>query len=154
MRLLPIDDAPSTCHRPARDCVQPSIADAASADVPRVRSFLIGGFEGADHRNSAGIPVAMLDITGHARDHAQNYARLRAVGIRRVRESIGWSRAERNGRFDFGCALRRAEAARRAGIDIIWTLWHYGLPEDLDFFDAALAARHATGRACEARLSI
>jgi hypothetical protein len=45
--------------------VQPSIADAASADIPRLRSFLTGGFEGADHRNSAGIPVATLDITGH-----------------------------------------------------------------------------------------
>ncbi|HJU21949.1 MAG TPA: NAD(P)-binding protein [Casimicrobiaceae bacterium] len=106
-------------------------------------SYLIGGFEAADHRNSSGVPVAMLDATGHATQFARNYARLRALGIRVVRESIGWSRAERDGRFDFGCALRRADAARRAGITVLWTLWHYGIPDDLGLFHSSLADRFA-----------
>lgn len=104
---------------------------------------MIAGFEGADHRNSSGTPVAMLDVTGHAKRYRANYAMLRALGIRAVRESVGWSRAEHDGRFDFGCALRRAEAARDAGLTIVWTLWHYGLPDGLDLFHPALTDRFA-----------
>lgn len=103
----------------------------------------MAGFEAADHRNSRGEPVAMLDLTGHATAHAANYARLAALGIRVVRESIGWSRAERDGRFDFSCALRRAEAARNAGITVIWTLWHYGVPDDVDLLDERIIDRFA-----------
>jgi len=132
--------------------VQPSNAPASPVAARGLPSFLIAGFEGADHRNSHGEPVAMLDATGHARDYAADYARVRALGIRVVRESVGWSRAERGGRFDFGCVLRRAEAAKAAGIRVIWTLWHYGLPDGLDFFDDPLVARfaafaHAAARA-------
>jgi protoporphyrinogen oxidase len=151
MRGTPLADdsiRTSQTHRAAscRDAafVQPSHTEVSLPHpAPRLPSFLMAGFEGADHRNSRGEPVAMLDVTGHARAHAASYARLAALGIRVVRESIGWSRAERHGRFDFSCALRRAEAARDAGITVIWTLWHYGVPDDVDLLDERIIDRFA-----------
>lgn len=85
----------------------------------------------------------MLDVTGHVQHCTRDYATVRALGIRVVRESVGWSRSERGGRYDFSDALRRADAARKAGLRIIWALWHYGLPDDLDLFDDALTDRFA-----------
>ena len=110
---------------------------------PVLASFTIAGFEGADHRNSQGRPVEMLEATGHAAAPERDYARVRALGIHAVRESVGWRRSERDGRFDFSCAVRRARAAQAAGVEVAWTLWHYGLPDDLSLHDAALPERFA-----------
>ncbi len=85
----------------------------------------------------------MVDATGHAANVVRDYARMRAIGIRVIRESVGWWRSERDGRIDLDGAKRRAEAAHRAGLSIIWTLWHYGWPDDVSLFDDALAERFA-----------
>lgn len=131
-----------------REGVQVSIVDpCAASDAPpsdaALASFLIAGFEGADHRNSRGQPVDMIAATQHAANVERDYARVRAIGIRVIRESVGWWRSERDGRIDLDDARRRAEAAHRAGLSVIWTLWHYGWPEDLSLFDDALPLRFA-----------
>ena len=38
------------------------------------------------------------------------------------------------------CELRE-QAARRHGLQIVWTIWHYGIPEDLEYFSPELPAR-------------
>src|SRR5690348_9710877 len=112
------------------------------------RSFWQGGFEGADHVNPAGTPLCMQARTGHLERLDEDYRRAAALGIRTVRESVGWRRVERSGRFEFGCVERREHAARARGIQILWTLWHYSIPEDVDLFSDALPLRFA--RFCRA----
>jgi hypothetical protein len=100
-------------------------------------------------------------------DLPQNYARLRAVGIRTLRESIGWSRAERDRDAlcdgvpdDVRRSAQRLRTLALRTVSIGFTgrqgLWEIGRCAAVlsSACDAALAARHATGRACEARLSI
>ena len=61
-----------------------------------------------------------------------------------MRESIGWRLAETApGRWDFSRAVRCARAAERAGVQIQWTLMHYGTPPDVSLFDDALIPRFA-----------
>lgn len=122
-------------------------AGAGKCSTP-YRSFWQGGFEGADHVNPTGTPLCMQTCTGHLERIDEDYRRAAALGIRTVRESVGWRRVERGGRFDFRCVERRERAARAQGIQILWTLWHYGVPEDVDLFSDALPSRFA--RFCRA----
>ena len=59
-----------------------------------------------------------------------------------MRESIGWRLTERApGEFDLRRAERIAESAERHGLQVVWTLMHYGTPADVDLFDDALIPR-------------
>lgn len=100
------------------------------------RSFWMGGFEGSDHINSHGTPLNLNHSNGHWSPSAldADYARLTAIGIRTVRESIGWRLSTPLGGQTDLCHVRRiADVAQRHGIQVIWTLHHYGLPEGLGF---------------------
>ena len=110
-------------------------------DSHALPSFLIAGFEGADHRNGSGHPVAMLDATGHAAQCGRNDARLRALGIRVVRESSAGRAA--SAAADTISAARCAARKPRAtpGCTSSGRCWHYGLPDGIELFDDALAAR-------------
>lgn len=99
------------------------------------RSFWMGGYEGADHRNGHGHPLDIGRATGHTDHPEHDYASLAEFGIRTVRESVGWRLIERDGEFDFSILEPRLDAARRCGIQVAWTLCHYGWPEDIDVFD-------------------
>jgi beta-glucosidase/6-phospho-beta-glucosidase/beta-galactosidase len=107
------------------------------------RSFWMGGFEGADHLNSHGRPLDMVRATGHLDHLEMDYARLAAWGLRSVRESVGWRMSERDGHFDFSRAVRTAQAARRHGVQVLWTLMHYGTPPDVSLLDDAFCERFA-----------
>jgi hypothetical protein len=107
-------------------------------------SFWTGGFEGADHVNGHGVELDMNALTGHASQLRGDYRRARAAGMRTVRESVGWRIATRDRRrYDFSRAVAMAEEARRQGLAIAWTLWHYGLPADVDPLSPSLAPRFA-----------
>ena len=43
----------------------------------------------------------------------------------------------RPGIYDFSSAIAMLRAARTAGIQVIWDLWHYGWPDHLDIFSTA-----------------
>ena len=104
---------------------------------PAFESFLSGGFEGADHINALGIALDMAAMTGHIAQVRNDYRRARSLGIRTVRESVGWRVATRDAAvdaFDFDRVHRMLDAAERTGLSIAWTLWHYGLPEGMDPF--------------------
>ena len=47
-------------------------------------------------------------------------------------DSIRWPLVDRRGRLDFTSARPLLDASRRHGITVIWDLFHYGYPEDLD----------------------
>ncbi|MEO6363896.1 MAG: glycosyltransferase [Caldimonas sp.] len=113
----------------------------------------MAGFEGADHINLHGEPLDMVAITGHAEHHDADFRRLASLGLRGIRESIGWRLAEPEGggRFDFTRTLRLADAARRHGLQVAWTFMHYGVPHDVSLLDDGFIARFVDFAAAAAR---
>jgi UDP-galactopyranose mutase len=106
------------------------------------------GYEGADHINHGGRPLDMNSANAHQQRAYDDYLRLHEFGIRTVRESIGWRLVEKEGGFDFSVIEARVRAAQRLGIQICWTLLHYGWPEDLDVYGDQFVPRFA--RYCRA----
>lgn len=108
-------------------------------------SFWMGGYEGADHINAAGEALDLVHATGHDARLDGDYRDARRLGLRAVRESIGWRLSERagGGEWDLSRAVRMAQAAQRQGLQILWTLMHYGVPGDLTLLDPALVPRFA-----------
>jgi hypothetical protein len=108
------------------------------------QSFWMGGYEGADFINGRGEALDNVRSSGHLDGLDDDYEAAAALGIRTVRESIGWRLAEpAPRRYDLERAARIARAARRHGIQVLWSLMHYGTPADIDLFDDALIDRFA-----------
>lgn len=96
----------------------------------------MGGFEGADHVNGEGHALDLVRDSGHLARLDEDHAAVAALGLRSVRESIGWRLSEpRPGEYDLSRAVLIAESARRHGIQVLWTLMHYGTPADLSLWD-------------------
>ncbi|QHM70062.1 NAD(P)-binding protein [Mixta intestinalis] len=106
-------------------------------------SFWQAGYEGADHINPHGEPLAMNETNDHLRRAGEDYAALKAFNISTVRESIGWRLADRHGDYDFSSLATRLQAAQEHDIQIIWTLCHYGWPDDLNLFSDDFIPRFA-----------
>ncbi|WKB54248.1 FAD-dependent oxidoreductase [Eleftheria terrae] len=121
---------------------QARLLQEGACNCPALASFWMGGFEGADHRNGRGEPLDMVRSTGHLQRLEADYASLARWGLRGARESIGWRLSEgAGGRIDLARTQRVAEAARRHGVQPLWTLMHYGMPADVDIFDDRFIAR-------------
>ena len=86
----------------------------------------------------------MNDITHHATLAYDDYLLLNDFDIRTVRESVGWRLVEKDGRFDFSSIEARVRAAEELGLQVIWTLCHYGWPDDVDVYSAAFIDRFAS----------
>jgi hypothetical protein len=98
---------------------------------PLFRSFWIARFDAADHL--PGIRNAgSLDVDEYRARVEADYATAVEAGIACVHESIGWRRVARGGDFDFETVTLRADAAQRAGLQVVWTLCHDGWPDDVD----------------------
>ena len=121
----------------------------------------MAGFEGADHVNGGGERLDMVAQSGHERHLEADYARLARLGLHTVRESIGWRLAEPHSpwgprltspaRFDFARTLRFADAASRNGLQILWSLMHYGTPDDVSLLDDSFCERFADFAGAAAR---
>ena len=123
-----------------------------NASTSPLAGFWMAGFEGADHVNMHGEPLDMVGLTGHADAMEADYGRLAARGFATVRESIGWRLTEQpGGRFDFARARRCARAAERHGLQVAWTLMHYGVPADVSLLDDAFCERFVAFAAAAAR---
>jgi beta-glucosidase/6-phospho-beta-glucosidase/beta-galactosidase len=108
-------------------------------------SFWMGGYEGADHINGGGQALDMVRDSGHLDSLDDDYAAAASMGIRTVRESIGWRLAEpARGRYDLERTMRIARAAQRHGMQVLWNLMHYGTPADVSLFDDDLIDRFAS----------
>lgn len=106
-------------------------------------SFWIGGFEAACHVNEAGKRLDLLAATEHDSQVDEDYALLRSVGMRTVRDAVRWPLIERNGKFDFSSLHPMVVAAARHEMQVMWTLLHYGVPDDVDMFSPEFPARFA-----------
>jgi hypothetical protein len=107
------------------------------------RSFYLAGFECATGYNMHGEWIDQIAATEHDLHVDADYRRLDDVGIRAVREAIRWPLVDHEGRYDFSTVEPFMRAALAHGFDVIWDLFHYGYPEDLDPFDRAFADRFA-----------
>jgi len=113
-------------------------------DTLTFRSFIIGGFECSTHRLPTGKRLDLLHSTRHDELAASDYRLLQRYGILTARDGLRWHLIERSaGRFDFSSAVGMLQAARDTGMQVIWDLWHYGWPDDIDIFSAAFVDRFA-----------
>jgi beta-glucosidase/6-phospho-beta-glucosidase/beta-galactosidase len=76
----------------------------------------------------------MIAATQHDLLLDEDYERLRIFNIRTVREGIRWHTIDKGGRYDFSSLSPFVKAAQKDGIEVIWSLCHYGWPDDLDLF--------------------
>jgi hypothetical protein len=132
--------------------VLPSVAPAAApyappapAPPPRLfDSFLMAGFECSTHVRRDGTRLDLVALSGHDRHAAADYARCRALGIRTARDGVRWHLGESpDGRIAVAHEVERVRAARDAGVQVIWDLWHYGTPDHLDVLAADFPSRLA-----------
>jgi beta-glucosidase/6-phospho-beta-glucosidase/beta-galactosidase len=101
------------------------------------------GFEAACHKLSHGERIDMLAVTQHDTQFASDYRLLKSLGFGAMRESIRWYLVDRGGRYDFASFLPMLQAAQVEGVQVIWSLFHYGYPDDLDIFSPAFVDRFA-----------
>lgn len=104
--------------------------------IPAFASFWMGGFECACHINGGGRRLDMLAVTQHDVQVAHDYHLLRSVGIRTARDGVRWPLIDRAGRYDFTSFAPAVRAAAQHGIQVVWDLFHYGWPDDLDVFSS------------------
>lgn len=112
-------------------------------DNPLFRSFWMAGFECACHINSAGARLDMTAALQHDAFAAEDYRRLREVGIAVARDGLRWHLIERAGAFDWSSWLPMLRAARQEGVQVIWDLCHYGWPDDIDILSPEFLRRFA-----------
>lgn len=114
---------------------------AVLAEAPLFEGVFLGGFECACHRLADGRRLDVLAATRHDELVAEDYVRLRKVGMTACRDGLPWPLVERAGRFDFSRFAPMVRAARRHGIDVVWDLMRFGWPDDVDPFSAAFPVR-------------
>jgi hypothetical protein len=107
------------------------------------RSFFFAGFEGATGYNERGAWIDQVAATHHDLHADADYRRLREVGIFAAREAVRWPIVDRRGKYDFSSVRPFVDASRKYQIDVIWDLFHYGYPEDLDPFSMEFVERFA-----------
>src|SRR5580704_4516022 len=116
-----------------------------------LRSFFFAGFECATGYNASGEWIDQIAATQHDKYVDEDYHRLREVGIHTVREGIRWPYVDFRGHHDFSSVVPFVKAASKYGMEVIWDLFHYGYPEDLDPFSEEFRKRfcdycHAAAR--------
>ena len=129
---------------------------------PLFESFFFAGFECTATTNRHRRWIDQIAATEHDRQADGDYQRLREAGLLTAREGIRWPLVDRRGKLDFSSVRPFLEASRRHRIEVIWDLFHYGYPEDLDPFSeefvkrfaaycheaAKLVGAHSEGRVC------
>jgi len=118
------------------------------------RSFWMGGFECSCHINAAGVRLDMTSALQHDIFAAEDYRRLREVGIAVARDGLRWHLIDHGGQFHWASWLPMLYAAHRENVQVIWDLCHYGWPDDLDIFSAAFIQRFHSFCAEAARIQL
>lgn len=111
--------------------------------MPIFRSFWQAGYEGADFVTRQGNALSMNNLTGHDERHSEDYRALADFNISTVRESTGWRLIDKSDGYDFSSVTARMISAKENGIQICWTICHYGWPTDIDFFSQTFIDRFA-----------
>lgn len=105
-------------------------------------TFFLGGFECSCHQLRSGKRLDLINATGHDQYVRADYERLRSVGIAAARDAVRWHLIETQPyHYDFSSFLPMVQAARETGVQVIWDLFHYGWPNDLDIFQPEFVNR-------------
>ncbi|HEY6225544.1 MAG TPA: family 1 glycosylhydrolase [Verrucomicrobiae bacterium] len=108
------------------------------------RSFFFAGFECATGYNAKGDWIDQVAATYHDKHADADYRLLSEVGIFAAREAIRWPLVDQgNGRYDFSSVRPFLEASRNYNIEVVWDLFHYGYPSDIDLFGEDFPKRFA-----------
>jgi beta-glucosidase/6-phospho-beta-glucosidase/beta-galactosidase len=106
------------------------------------KSFFLGGFECSMHRLRSGMRLDLVRATRHDELATSDYRLLQRYGIKSARDGLRWHLIEhRAGTYDFSTAVPMLAAARDTDMQVIWDLWHYGWPDDLDIFSVQFIDR-------------
>ena len=104
---------------------------------------MLGGFECSTHRLRSGKRLDLIRSTRHDELAHSDYQLLQRHGIRTARDGLRWHLIERTPySYDFASAAPMLQAAKDTGMQVIWDLWHYGWPDDIDIFSTALTPRN------------
>lgn len=112
-------------------------------DCALFKSFFWAGFECATGYNLHREWIDQVAATQHDVFADEDYRRLREVGIRAAREAIRWPLVDQSGRYDFSSVDPFLSAGQRHGVEIVYDLFHYGYPKDVDLFSERFPARFA-----------
>ena len=104
-------------------------------------------------RFASGRRVDAVADAKHDLFAAEDYAVLARHGVLTVRDTLRWHRIERRpGFYDWSSFLPMLRAANRAGVEVIWDLCHFGLPDGVDPWSGDLVERFAAYAAAAARV--
>jgi beta-glucosidase/6-phospho-beta-glucosidase/beta-galactosidase len=106
-------------------------------------SFFLAGFECAAGFNAHCEWFDQIAATGHDARADEDYQLLRSAGIRAAREGVRWASVDRGGRYDFSSLAPIVRAARRHNVELIYDLFHFGYPTDVDLFSKEFPERFA-----------
>ena len=103
----------------------------------------MGGFECSTHRLRNGKRLDLLVSTRHDRFVRSDYEALRPLGVRTVRDGIRWYLIDRGGDLNFDSVKPMLEAAEHSQTQVIWDLFHFGWPDDVDVYSPEFVRRYA-----------
>lgn len=108
------------------------------------QSYLMGGFECSTHKKRGGTRLDLIASTRHDEFAEADYTRLLEIGMRTARDGVRWHLIEGEPYdYDFSSLEKQVAAMRKTGIQIIWDIFHYGFPDDLDIFSEEFIERFA-----------
>lgn len=95
--------------------------------------FFMAGFECSSQRRKDGVRLDLIRATRHDKYALDDYRACAALGLATIRDGLRWHRIETApGVYDWSSWIPMIEAARDAGVRIVWDIFHYGLPDFLD----------------------
>jgi hypothetical protein len=107
------------------------------------KSYFMAGFECATGYNAKRCWIDQVVATQHDTLVELDYQLLASAGLRTAREAMRWPLIERRGRYDFSSVAPIVRAAERHGVELLWDLFHYGYPDDVDLFGDEFPERFA-----------
>jgi beta-glucosidase/6-phospho-beta-glucosidase/beta-galactosidase len=104
----------------------------------------MGGFECSTHRNWQGRRIDVIAATKHDEFAEADYSRMLEIGMKTARDGVRWHLIESQPfQYDFSSAAHQVRAVKKTGMQVVWDLFHYGYPEDLDIFSPEFPIRFA-----------
>ncbi len=104
-------------------------------------------------RLDTGKRVDTIAHSAHDARAESDYRLLRACGMRTARDALRWHLIETApGIYDWSSFRPMLRAADRAGVEVIWDLCHFGLPDHIDAWAADTPERFAAFAAAAARV--
>lgn len=126
------------------NAVEPSRSFRPARSEPLLASWLMGGFEAATMVFDDGRRVDAIDAVGHDRFAYEDYMLLREHGVLTIRDSLRWHLIEKQPYvYDWSSFLPMLDASRKAGVQVIWDLCHFGFPMDVDPWSTQFVNRFA-----------